>query len=627
MDAVFKMLNDAYGIDFSHYKPNTVGRRIQRRVSMVGARTLEQYVSKLRDDAEELNSLYRDLLIGVTRFFRDRDAFLKLEQDVIPELIKSADDQEIRIWVAGCATGEEAYSLAMLFHEQLERAGKPINLKIFATDVHRASLEIASAGIYAEDALADVSPERLERYFEKQRDGYHVIPDLRQLTVFATHNVTNDAPFTKLDLITCRNLLIYFQHTAQRKALSLFHFGLKTGGYLFLGPSESPGELIEEYDDVDVHWKIYRKRRHVRLPGDLQLPLSSGIRTLPASLSSTPSPNATSPDPSLVAAYDQLLSRFMPPGLLINEKRELLHAFGGAERFLSLKSGRPSGDVLDLLDRELRTAVTGAVQRVLRDRTAVSYSGVRVTQDDREQKMRVTVEPVPNPRSKYAQLLILIESLEEPLPVNDASPASEMDGDMQQMSADRIEALESELRYTKENLQATIEELETSNEEMQATNEELVASNEELQSTNEELQSVNEELYTVNAEYQKKINELSELTSDMDNLLAAPRSARSFSTANSRSANSRRRSPGVSPASRRTSAARSTALPTTYLHVRVDRGSPPRRGNGNALRKRGQGSQREMALSADFALSHQDEESGRRRAHADGHHQRQTGRA
>lgn len=521
MEAVFKLLNDAHGIDFSHYKPNTVGRRIQRRVSLVGARTLDQYVEKLRDDPEELNSLYRDLLIGVTRFFRDRDAFLRLEHDVIPELIRSAGEQEIRIWVAGCATGEEAYSLGMLFHEQLERAGKPINVKIFATDVHRTSLEVASTGVYGEEALADVSPERLERYFDKKRDGYHVVPDLRQMTVFATHNVTNDAPFTKLDLITCRNLLIYFQPTAQRKALSLFHFGLKTGGYLFLGPSETPGDLMDEYDDVDAHWKIYRKRRHVRLPGDFQLPLSSGILPLKSTLAAMPAPAASNPDPSLVSAYDQLLGRFMPPGLLIDEKRELLHAFGGAEKYLRIKSGRPSGDVLDLLDRELRTAVTGAVQRVLRDRAAVSYAGVRVTQDGQEQRMRVTVEPVDNPRSKFSQLLILLENMATPSAETGSPLARELDGDMQQMSADRIDALESELRYSKENLQATIEELETSNEEMQATNEELVASNEELQSTNEELQSVNEELYTVNAEYQKKIAELSELTSDMDNLLVS----------------------------------------------------------------------------------------------------------
>lgn len=529
IDAVFQLLNDAYSIDFSHYKPNTVTRRIQRRQSIIGVRTLDQYVDKLRTDADELNSLYKDLLIGVTRFFRDCDAFEKLENDVVPELIRKAvaDDEEIRIWVAACATGEEAYSLAMIVHEQLEELNQSINVKIFATDVHRTSLDIAGAGIYDEEALRDVAPSRLKRYFEKKRDGYHVVSDLRQIIVFATHNVINDAPFTKLDLITCRNLLIYFLPVAQRKTLSLFHFGLKTGGWLFLGPSETPGDLLDELDVIDVHWKLYRKSRDVRLPADLELPLSRGVRPVRENIGQSGSathgsaprglPIQALPDASLAGAYDAMLHRFMPPSLLINEKHELLHAFGGAERYLQPKGGRPSGDVLDMLDRELRTAVIGAIQRALRDRASVSYSGVCVNIGDLKQKIRIVVEPIDNPRSKIAQLLICIDPIGQPGAVTAESGAA--DQDMRQVSEDRIDTLESELRHAQENLQATIEELETSNEEMQATNEELVASNEELQSTNEELQSVNEELYTVNAEYQKKIAELSELTSDMDNLL------------------------------------------------------------------------------------------------------------
>ncbi len=520
IDAVFKLLNDTWGIDFSHYKPNTVTRRIQRRLSMVGARTLEQYAEKLQKDTEELNSLYRDLLIGVTRFFRDREAFEKLENEVVPNLItNNANEKEIRIWVAGCATGEEAYSLAMIVHEQLEKANSSITAKIFATDVHRASLDFAGAGVYGEESLADVAPDRLDRYFDKKRDGYHVIPELRQLIVFATHNVICDAPFTKLDLITCRNLLIYFQPVAQRKALSLFHFGLKTGGWLFLGPSENPGEILDELDVVDLHWKLYRKRRDVKLPNDMELPMSKGVspsRTFPI-----PAPTVSKglPDANLVSAYDAMLDRYMPPGILINEKRELLHAFGGAERYLQVKPGRPTSDVLDLFDRELRTAVTGAVQRVLRDKTTVSYSGVRVQTGDQEEKLRVSVEPLENPRSRFSQLLIIMEPITKPAVEADRTHVGDVDEDMRQMSEDRIDTLEDELRYSKESLQATIEELETSNEEMQATNEELVAANEELQSTNEELQSVNEELYTVNAEYQRKIAELSELTTDMENLL------------------------------------------------------------------------------------------------------------
>ncbi len=518
IDAVFKSLNDFCGIDFSHYKPNTVGRRIQRRLSMVGARTMEQYAEKLKSDNDELNALYKDLLIGVTRFFRDRDAYEQLESTVIPELVRTAaEEDEVRIWVAGCATGEEAYSLAMAIHEQLEQANQAINVKIFATDVHRASLEFAGAGIYGEDALADVAPKRLERYFDKKSDGYHVVPDLRQMIVFAAHNVICDAPFTKLDLISCRNLLIYFQLAAQRKALSLFHFGLKTGGWLFLGPSENPGELIDELEVIDTHWKLYRKKRHIRLPHDIPLPTSQGHQ--PQYLPVAQTQTRALPDANLVGAYDAILDRYMPPALLINERKELLHAFGGAECYLRMTPGRPTGDVLELLIRELRTAVTGAVQRVLRDRAPVSYTGIRVESKDKQLELRISVEPVDNTRSRLAQLLILLEPIGQAPPTTTRTTKKVNADDIQQMSEDRIDTLEGELRYSKENLQATIEELETSNEEMQATNEELVASNEELQSTNEELQSVNEELYTVNAEYQKKIAELSELTSDMENLL------------------------------------------------------------------------------------------------------------
>jgi chemotaxis methyl-accepting protein methylase/signal transduction histidine kinase/chemotaxis response regulator CheB len=519
---LFKLLNEECGIDFSHYKPNTVNRRIQRRLSIVGARGLNDYVERLRSDRDELNSLYKDLLIGVTRFFRDQEAFAKLAEVVVPELVRqAADDEEIRVWVAACATGEEAYSIAMLIHEQMEAAGRKPNLKVFATDVHRASLDFAAAGVYGRESLSDVAPERLSRYFDQKPDGFHVVPELRQIVVFAKHNLINDAPFTKLNLITCRNLLIYFDPAAQKRSLSLFHFGLKTGGILFLGASETPGHLQDEFDAIDAHWKIYRKCRDVRL-ADVRLPAFGGMINLVATKPNTPGPTSSVrglPDVALVGAYDAMLDRFMPPGLLINERRELLHTFGGAERHLRIKPGRPSTDVLDMLGHELRTAVTGAVQRALKENAPVSYSAVRIKTEQGEQQLRVGVEPLVNPRSRSKQLLIVLEPLAPALaPANKAVPG---DANMQQMSRERIEALETEVRYAKENLQATIEELETSNEELQAANEELVTSNEELQSTNEELQSVNEELYTVNAEYQKKISELSELTSDMDNLLAS----------------------------------------------------------------------------------------------------------
>lgn len=552
METVFRLLNDAYGIDFSHYKPNTVGRRIQRRLSLNKENSLTEYAERLRTEPDELNVLYRDLLIGVTRFFRDVEAYERLERDVIPQLVqKAVAGEELRIWVAGCATGEEPYSLAILLHEKLEAAGRPYNMKIFASDVHRRSLDVASEGVYREEALADVDPDRLNRYFDRKLDGYHVVPELRKHIVFASHNLIKDAPFTKLDLISCRNLLIYFRPLAQKKAMSLFHFGLKTGGVLFLGPSETPADLQEEFEPIDPHWKIFRKRRDVRLPTDIRMPQPNGAMHLRSGRKPTsPLPVRGMPDPSLLGAYDAVLDRFMPPSLLINDRRELLHAFGGAEKYLRIKRGRPTGDVLDMLDSELRTAIIGAVQRVLKDNVPVRYQCIRISTPAGDEKLDVAVEPLQNDRSRHAQLLIVLKPSEPPTcePTNEEKPGqiasqdgqcddhqigkgrphdgqeaesgeSRSNSDSRRISRDRIESLEIELRYNKENLQATIEELETSNEEMQATNEELVASNEELQSTNEELHSVNEELYTVNAEHQRKITELSELTADMDNLL------------------------------------------------------------------------------------------------------------
>lgn len=515
MAAVHQLLRDEYGIDFTHYKPNTVGRRIQRRLEMNRDLDLPAYVERLREDPSELNALYRDLLIGVTKFFRDQDAYTRLDQEILPQLIATKPrDEELRVWVAGCATGEEAYSLAILIHEHLRAAGRAANAKIFATDVHRASLEFASAGVYREEHLSEVSPVRLERFFSKHGAGYQVCPEVRKMIVFAPHNVIRDAPFTKLDLISCRNLLIYLQPPAQKKVLSLFHFGLRAGGVLFLGPSESPGEISDEFETLDHHWKIFRKRRDVRLQPDLRLPLGTGFPHLRAA--NLPPTRGSLHDADLLRAYDALLSKYGPPGFLVNERRELVHSLAGASQYLVPHDGRPSADILDNVDKELKLALSGALQRAAKEQQPVSFTGIRVqTADGRTQQIRLSVEPLCGRTAGAMYFLISLDELAPPPQVATAATAV----DMGAASRERISSLEDELRHAKENLQATIEEMETTNEELQATNEELLASNEELQSTNEELHSVNEELYTVNAEHQRKIVELTELNNDMDNLL------------------------------------------------------------------------------------------------------------
>jgi two-component system, chemotaxis family, CheB/CheR fusion protein len=509
-------LQTRYGIDFSHYKASTVVRRIERRLQLTQSASLAEYVERLSNDADELDLLFRDLLIGVTRFFRDDGAFHLLETRIVPELLDAtSSNDELRVWVAGCATGEEPYSLAILIQEELRRRDDPRRIKILATDVHRGSLDFASRGLYPADRVSDVRPELLERYFDKQADSYVVSPELRQLLVFAPHNVVRDAPFTRIDLISCRNMLIYLQPLAQKKVLSLLHFALKRHGILFLGPSETVGPLSDDFETVDAHWRMYRKHRDVRLPIEAHLP-APRVRGLHASTEAASSPPYSLSQ--IIHVYDALLDEHMPPSLLVNERRELVHAFAGASRYLRRKDGRPSSDLLDMLAPDLRMAVTGAMQRVFKERTPIAYNGLLLRMDDgSEQPHRLLVRPIVMTGAPPNHALITLEPIGEPL--RPAPVQTEVDAG--ELSKDQVGSLETELRRTKEILQATIEELETSNEELQAANEELLASNEELQSTNEELQSVNEELYTVNAEYQKKITELTQLTNDMDNLLAS----------------------------------------------------------------------------------------------------------
>jgi len=493
-----------------------VTRRIERRLLLNQSLDLDEYAQRLSADAGELNALYKDLLIGVTKFFRDHEAFARLEREVLPHVVEQVPpDEELRIWVAGCGTGEEAYSLAILLDEQLPAARRRDNIKIFATDVHRASLEFASAGLYDEASLSEVTPARLQRYFVRRGKAFQVSPELRRMIVFAPHNLIKDAPFTKLNLISCRNLLIYLQPIAQKKVLSLFHFALKTGGVLFLGPSESPGELTEEFDPLDYQWKLYRKRRDTHLPADVRLPLSSGYSGLRSPSARLGYPEPQTADASLIRVYDALLDSHMPPSLLVNGQRQLVHTFAGAGKYLDVHDGRHTADVLELIHPDLRTPLAGALQRAAKLKSPVAYKDVRVTTADGPRRLKVSVAPVTPKGFDAGHLLISLEPLDD----GESPSPPERELDYGEASREQLRSLEDELRYTKENLQATIEELETSNEELQATNEELVASNEELQSTNEELHSVNEELYTVNAEYQRKIAELTELTGDMDNLL------------------------------------------------------------------------------------------------------------
>ncbi len=514
---VYRMLEEEFGIDFNHYKPSTVTRRIERRIELALASDLDDYVARLKRERNELDLLYRDLLIGVTRFFRNEDAFAVLEDRVLPELFqREPRDAPVRVWVAGCATGEEAYSLAILLYEASSRhGGRPV--KIFASDVHRGSLELAARAVYDAEAVANVSPERLQRYFIQRGQDYQVVPEIRQLIVFAPHNVIRDAPFTRIDLISCRNLLIYLQTAAQQKALSLFHFGLNRDGMVFLGPSESLGVLSHDFEVVDKHWRIYKKYSDARTPVDARLqPRKVEPRPGAAAL---PSPSGRQPLAHMLGAYDALLDRFMPPSLLVSGRGEVLHAFGGASRFLRHRDGRQTADVLDLVESDLKLVLSGGLKRAFDEKSELVFRNVRLhAEGEGAAHYDVRLSAILGEKQAEPWVLVSFERVAAEAQTDTAQPT-----EMEVTSAPsaQITELETQLSATRENLESVIEQFETSNEELQTTNEELHSSNEELQSTNEELQSVNEELYSVNAEYQRKIAELTELTNDMDNLLSS----------------------------------------------------------------------------------------------------------
>jgi two-component system CheB/CheR fusion protein len=514
MNRLLRLLRDECGIDFAFYRSATVMRRIERRVLLSRSVDFDDYVELLSGDHDELNSLYKDLLIGVTQFFRDPAAYDRLEKEVLPSILKNlSPGDQFRAWVAGCATGEEAYSLAILVSELLEEMNLQVDVKIFATDVHRASLDIAGSGIYPESNLSELTLERRRRFFSRTAHGYQLSPDVRRMIVFAPHNVIVDAPFTKLDFVSCRNLLIYFQNEVQSRVISLFHFALKKNAVLWLGPSETLGDLSSEFGTIDRHWKMYRKLRDVRLTRDLNL-VATSERSMSQSINAM-TPLTRGPamiDRTLANAYDQLLETHMPMGVLLDDQRHLVHMFGNPVDYVHLQSGRSTLDALELFTPKIRAAAAGGLHRVARDLQTVHFNGLRLNDDDDSPIVRMGIQPITTKHGQLTHFMITFSSVE--------LPSSKQSTELQigEVSSDRFQEMEADLTLMRENLQTTIEELETSNEELQATNEEMVASNEELQSTNEELHSVNEELYTVNGEYQKKIAELTELTDDLNHL-------------------------------------------------------------------------------------------------------------
>ena len=512
-EQILSILSKYEKINFCQYKISTLSRRILNRCGINQSPDLTQYIVLLNQSETERKLLRQDLLISVTQFFRDPPAWELMEQQVLPELIESLEPQEqIRVWVPACATGEEAYSLAILIDEAIQATNKQVSVKMFATDLDSKALEVASQGTYNESIKNNITPERLEKYFTYKAGSYQVKRHLREMLIIAPHDLTKNAGFSKMNLISCRNVMIYMQPLLQQQVLRLLHFSLASQGILFLGNAETLGDIETEFIHINQRWKIFRKHREVQLslmPPVSQLPLIAPVTTPPAS-----NRNIFKYERILDSVFNLCFAEQRLTCVLINQDFQLLHIFHNGADLLSFSTGKAKLDITELVPIPLKLPLRTAIHRAKREQQNILYTGINLFRNGVNETLNLKIA-FPNKYPIINEFMLVL--LEVKTTLENKSNQIEFQVDIETVK--QITELEYELQQTRENLQATIEELETTNEEQQATNEELLASNEELQSTNEELQSVNEELYTVNSEYQIKIQQLTELTSDIDNLL------------------------------------------------------------------------------------------------------------
>ena len=515
---VFFLLRQQTGHDFSAYKKNTIHRRIERRMNVHQLEKLSDYVQFLQKNPHEINVLFRELLIGVTSFFRDAEAFDELKKHVAAMLKEKPRGYTIRAWVPGCASGEEAYSIAMILYECIEELKKHAFIQMFATDIDEQAIEKAREGVYPASVADDVGPERLNKFFVKEESVFRIRPDIREMIVFAPQNIIKDPPFTKLDVVCCRNLLIYMESSLQKKLLPLFHYSLNPGGILFLGSSESVGEFTDLLEPHDKKWKIFkRKDTGPHTHPVVEFPLTAKADKTKSGV------NPTAENAGITKlAENELMSAWVPPSAVVSEKGEILYIHGRTGKYLEPSPGEASFNIYEMAREGLKIELPAAIRKAANIQQTVIYRGLTVRTNGESVRIVLTVKPLDS--SKTAQKILMVSFEEMPPKLPEA--ADQANGKTEQSPGERVGELEEELQHTKESLQTTIEELETSNEELKSTNEELQSTNEELQSTNEELetskeeqQSLNEELSTVNSELQEKISELTQTNNDMKNLL------------------------------------------------------------------------------------------------------------
>jgi chemotaxis methyl-accepting protein methylase len=522
------LLRARTGNDFSLYKRNTLHRRIERRMSVHQIHKAAAYVRLLQENSQELDLLFKELLIGVTRFFRDPAAWEHLVEHALPTLLATrSPGQTLRAWVPGCSTGEEAYSLAIVLKEAVESL-KPrgrFEIQVFATDLDRDAIGKARQGLFPHNIAADVSPGRLRRFFAREEQGYRARKEIRELVVFAQQNLITDPPFTRLDLVSCRNLLIYLASETQAKLMPLFHYSLNPGGILFLGGAETVGGFTDLFAPFNGRFRLFQRKE----PG-----VRREVIEFPSSFSAVPPRGpearpATNPPLSLQSLADQLvLQRHAPPAVLVNDRGDILYISGQTGKYLEPAAGKANWNLFAMARDGLRRGLSGACQKALRQEDAVTVSGLDVGPNGAEQFVDVAVQRLQEPGPLHGLLMIVFTDVASPMGADAAVRAprsrvhsarfAELERELLQVRAAAMASSE-EMQIAQEELRSSNEELQSTNEELQSTNEELQSTNEELTTSKEEMQSMNEELQTLNAELQAKLDDLSRASDDLQNLL------------------------------------------------------------------------------------------------------------
>ena len=524
--SIYRILHNQVGHDFSGYKENSFQRRVRHRMQVLQVASLSQYVARLREDPDEVTMLFRDLLIGVTNFFRDPNAFEILEKTIIPGIFegKGASDT-VRIWVPGCATGEEVYSIAILVREHLDTLRVTPKVQIFATDIDDHALVVARTGRYPEPLLEYVSKPRLQRFFTGDDVSYAINKNIRDMCIFSAHSVIKDPPFSRIDLISCRNLLIYFGTEFQARVIPVFHFALRPRGYLFLGTAENVNQFSDLFSPIDKKQRIFQRRDHVTSP--MHLPaFTPATRDVPSGADMRRAPGAMASN-LRHAVESRVLERFAPAHVVINREGDILHYSAHTGKYLEPAPGLPNRQLVAMARRGVRLDLRNALREATQSRRPVKRERIAVEIDDRVQQVDIIVEPLgDNPRDPL--FLVIFQDV-GPLVPADLPPH---DDNIRNHSGQHFE---QELRDTRERLQATVEEyesaveeLKSSNEELQSMNEELQSTNEELETSKEELQSVNEELQTVNSELNVKVDEVDRANSDLRNVFESTQIATIF---------------------------------------------------------------------------------------------------